>query len=496
MAKTMDNQLSLQPAGSQAEVSPLLRIPREIRDEIYRYTVTVDQAFEGGNQRSFRIRGYKDAPHQIQKFRINRQIWAEVWDYLIKSNIWVEVEMFDHTPIAALFRGRNFWSPYHQFPSQLALSDHINRLAEDVAIRFSMEDTDGHMSANHRSSVTFAYHPSTYGTVIRALSFKSGTRYQGFTAQLHPTTVSCGRRFEKLLTPLCSLRGQGLVSFSGIDEYPAKLRLIQEQMNRPPLDATSIDDVMMEGQHYLKEGRTAELRGRFSDAMCQYCLGTVAHDWPDWYFADGTPESNSLDALMVELFIGFSRNAHKHVASVKKMDSPSSIDGKHLNWIAELGIDHSVSAMRFVGLTDRQRSDAHLYRAFNHHHRDEHLEAARDLVYATEVDPTLDVRADLDDEYDRAAYDAIQQRPGPQGFKLVECELPLIGKWKGDPAVWAMWEADHCIVMKLFRQRHNEGPDGEAGGTPEDLTFQYANLGITWEYDDEQIKVSKEDPEN
>ncbi|KAK7965871.1 uncharacterized protein PG986_000148 [Apiospora aurea] len=141
--------------------------------------------------------------------------------------------------------------------------------------------------------------------------------------------------------------------------------------------------------------------------------------------------------------------------------------------------------MRFVGLTDRQRSDAHLYRAFQHHHRDEHLDAARNLVYAKEVDPTRDVRADLDDD-DR----------GPQGFKLVERKVPLVGKWKGDPAVWSMWESDHRIVMKLFRQRHNEGPDGDAGGTPEDLTSQYANLGITWEYDDDEIKVFSEDPED
>ncbi|KAK7965870.1 uncharacterized protein PG986_000147 [Apiospora aurea] len=85
----------------------------------------------------------------------------------------------------------------------------------------------------------------------------------------------------------------------------------------------------MEGKHYLKEDRTAELQGRFSDAMCQYRLGTDIQVWLDCYFLVGTPKSNSLGALMVELRIGFSRNAHKHVAGVKKMDSPSSIDGKH-----------------------------------------------------------------------------------------------------------------------------------------------------------------------
>ncbi|KAK8017371.1 hypothetical protein PG993_013697 [Apiospora rasikravindrae] len=486
----MDEQMSVKsPAGTsisachKREASPFLRLPREIRNLIYSHVVTVDQVFEG--DRTGNYNDYRTLPSDMESFRINRQIWAEVWDHLITSNIWVEVSTNER--LAGFFSYQAFWYPCSRFPSSLASPEHIKHLADAVAIRFEMEG-----ASDSKETIIFAYHPLTYGSFLSALS-DAVTSQEGVSVQPSTRTLQCDQRFAKLVTPLCTLCGQGRASFLGTEDAPTTLQQIQESMNRPEFDADSIDGIMMNRQHYLDQGRTAELRGRFSDAMCQYWLGCTSQPAPEDYFAEGTPEWNSIYAMDTELRIRFSRNAHRYLASQKDTAARCNIDGEHETWIANMAEEASTDALeQFVGLSDRQRSEAHLYRAFIFLHQGQYYCAAEDLFYAKEADLSRDLATDLEDEYDRAAYEAIQRRPGPQGFKLAEQDLPLLGTWKGDPYILkTVWNGNHVILMKLLRQRHNRGPEGEEGGEPQDLAPQYALQDFTWEHKDNgEIKVS------
>ncbi|KAK8135608.1 hypothetical protein PG984_003548 [Apiospora sp. TS-2023a] len=72
---------------SQASIPGFLRIPRELRDRIYSYFVTVDQNFDYEDDEDYDGTNFND----LSITRVNRQIRAEAWDCLIKMNLWVSV---------------------------------------------------------------------------------------------------------------------------------------------------------------------------------------------------------------------------------------------------------------------------------------------------------------------------------------------------------------------------------------------------------------------
>ncbi|KAK8135524.1 hypothetical protein PG984_003464 [Apiospora sp. TS-2023a] len=310
------------PICPSREASPFLRLPREIRDMIYSIVVTVDQTFESEDEHTYQ--GYENVMTHIGKFRLNRQIWGEVWEHLVKSNVWVQVTMTKHSPLVEHFRYDASWYPYLQLPSSRAPLETRRLLAESVAIGFSagqswvanwpnfrVDHRVDHRISAPLATVFFVYHPLTYGAFISALAH---ARHHGFAVKPSQATLACKKRFNKLVAPLCLLQAEGKAKLSGVER--TALQPIQEAMNRPSFNHLSMAEIVRNRVHYRDQGRTAELRGHFSDAMCYYWLGTTKERSPRNFFPEATPEYNSLSALDTELRIGFSRSAHKRGESL------------------------------------------------------------------------------------------------------------------------------------------------------------------------------------
>lgn len=220
--------------------------------------------------------------------------------------------------------------------------------------------------------------------------------------------------------------------------------------------------------------------------------------------------------MRTEMCIGFSRSTHKFLAEIRKLapDCPlHTIDdiglwiGKSIHWARE--------AFNFVGMTDLQRREAHLYSAFAFQAEAEFMEnipweerywtpisyypfqyhwyspvdfwddgresyeaAAKNLFYAKEVDPSYDILEHLDED-DIAISHKIQSPP-PEGFELLGRKIPLMDVWRGDPDIWGQW-CDKGLprMKKLLEQRHI----ADSGAEPEsrdDLAARYSVVGVTW----------------
>ncbi|KAK8002395.1 coatomer subunit gamma-2 [Apiospora arundinis] len=514
----MDQQLS---RSVQNRAPTILTLPREIRNKIYSYFVTVDQVFEGlGNGDDF-LGNIGFNFNDVFKFSFSRQTRTEAWDYLIASNIWIR--LVDNPTSREFFfeylkAYAPSWFPRLLIPFGRVPTEYRSRISRAVGIQIGMqEDTptnDPNSIDGARRVMIFPYHPLAYKILIRELYFE-GVALKPLTAWPAIPTLDCARRFDKLITPFLgtSHPDEGVV-FEGANAAHPRLGPLQEALRRPQQDAEPIDDMIALKMHFYKQGRIAESRGHYTDAMCQYFVGLNRTFSGRNEFDITTPERSSLDSMDTDLHISFCRSAHKYVARLKKRVASHDIVHSHVKWIIEKGIDAAESAMTFIGLTDSQRMEAHLYHAFNRLHYAEYwensassdesdtvlvpnrtlhrgnctinelanhhyLEAAREFFYATEVDPSRDMVASLDEE-DLAVFKKIQQRPGPKAFELaVEEEIPLLGRWSGCPGLWSMWDEDEVLLMKQFRLRHNLGPDGDVG-TPENLVTQYALQGITW----------------
>ncbi|KAK8135528.1 glucose receptor git3 protein [Apiospora sp. TS-2023a] len=477
---------TLSPACTATAVSPLLRLPQEIRNQIYSYFVTVDQVFDGEYEGNYG--GHGDVASVISRLRVNRQIWAEVWNYLIGSNIWIEVDIETRSPMEAHFRNNASWYPYLRFPTRLAPVDVSERLANEVGIRISISENGKPQPVTYeRESYIFAYHPLTYGALVQAI-ISPPTSFRSLTTRFNPLTLRCASRFAKLLTPLDNVYGLHRPMLTGVDGWPV-LQTLRVFIARCTIGPRLIDGMLERKRHYRDQGHLAEQRGRHSDAMCQYWLGiTDTLTRPGRHYGVGTSAFNSLCDVDTDMFIGFARTAHRHVFQLTATVSRSDINIAHLKWIIKLGLDTSSDAItKFVGLSDRQRRQAHLYRAFHRLFQGNDYAASYHLFYAKEAHPSVDLLECLTNNHDKDAYHLIQNQPGPQAYVLAEHRIPLVGTWRGAPAVWTSWHPVSRLMMQLFRQRYHEGPHGKGYRfpSPMELAPKYAHYGIEWTHEDD-----------
>ncbi|KAK7911150.1 hypothetical protein PG985_013631 [Apiospora marii] len=474
--------------SNQNYIPPLLRLPRELRDMVYNYFVSVDQHFKWNEDY---------IPLTCPVLQINRQIRAEAWDRLIRSNVWIRVTMssipdYNWVPQACLL--------HHRAPIQ-----YWDRLDRAVAVHLRLT---GDTAAVEDHTFTFAYHPFTYGLFVHEIS-RSHWEYTGLSVEVKCATF---KRVSKLIMPLSSVRDYRSVEARGKLNDDALQRLA-DQIRRT---SNTIKDLVAIKDCYRRLGRRAERDGRHSDAISNYLLGIEA----TWDKADrfprGSPEDNSINHINSDCFIAYSRNAHRHITGLKTRAPPVALMETATKSLLVEIIGSCSHALAFVGVTELQRCEAHLYRAFAFYHyaechgplldRDDsrqldredpsvspcrvqygdcYLDAARCLFYAREVDCWEDVLAGLDED-DLRVLEAIQGRPGPQAFELVERQIPLVGPWRGDPDLWNGWPRHEGILMALFRRRHDKGPDGD-DGVPPDLRSEYLGHGISWSYSGEEL---------
>lgn len=477
--------------SSQTRISPLLRLPRELRDAVYKFFISVDQHFKWDEE---------DIPFNSPVLQINRQIRQEALDCFIKSNVWIR--------ITVPYKPDYYWFPKAGLLPHKVPIKYWDRLGSAVAVHFHLT---GERATNKEYTYTFAYHPFTYGLFVHEVSRSHG-EYPVLGVQVNRAVSQRPLLFAKLIQPLYSIRNFQGVVIRGIQDDTTRHALVH-QIRRP---SNTIEDLVAIKECYQAMGRRAELDGRHSDAMTSYLLGIEA----TWDLADqfiqGSPQDNSLHHMNSDCFIAYSRNTHKHITILKARAPPVAvIETATRDLLLEI-IGASSHALAFPGVTDRQRCEAYLYRAFAFYHYAEcqnpfldrdgidhldrerasvspcrvnhgdcYLHAARSLFYARQVDCWQAVLAGLNED-DGRVLDVIQARPGPQAFQLQERQFPLVGSWRGDPDLLNGWQRHEIILMALFRRRHNQGPDGDVG-VPPDLTSEYQEHGIFWSYSGTQL---------
>ncbi|KAK8002394.1 CDP-alcohol phosphatidyltransferase class-I family [Apiospora arundinis] len=502
-------------APVQRRLSPFLRIPIEIRKQIYSYLLTADPVFEfkeKGNKYDV-FEGIVDFDfNDVYSFHINRQIWSEAWDHLLRSNVWIQATSNGPSFKQHIQESDDAWCLKLQFPCRHVPLEYQRRLAGEVAINIQMNK-----ATQPDETLVIAYHPLAYGEFVQNL-YWANILYQTLDIQLNPSAVDDCYKFGRLVQPLTIARGFHRADFSGVEvQKHSALQAVSQAMIRLHPDPDDVEDCIEAKQLYLAQGRIAEQHGNFSEAMCQFWLGIARTYIPQEVHNLASPKCNTLMELDTDLNIGLSRSAHKHVFGVKKRAPGCDIDASHIEFVMERGMRAAVDALGdFVGLTDHQRCEGHLYLALNTlHYADDvsalidskhastkltgrpepgsdeddilkwennvsswYLDAARDIYFASQLDPWNTILLGLDQD-DRATIEKMQKRPGPQAFELGEAEVPLLGEWKGDPRLWDRWDDGHRVLMKQFRLRYNVGPDGEPG-QPEDLVVRYAAKGVTW----------------
>ncbi|KAK8001653.1 hypothetical protein PG991_013875 [Apiospora marii] len=503
----------------QPNTPGFLRIPRELRDRIYSYFVAVDQHFDYVYD-YMKQDGYEGITcKDLAITRVNQRIRAEAWDCLVKLNLWVSVTHSDVDHENKLFRKQNTyswlcqpWVPYEQFPEDVS-----RRLDNEIALRFWRSSfLESPRDAQPSKTYMFAYHPLAYGYFVSNLSDHLESHPPTCSVQLLPSASLSGSRFSKLLEPLGIFRDLGDV-YSPDSESNATLLTLTPHNIREFYHANELITIKQCFQH---QGQSAELSGRFSDAMCHYWIGKLlaeCHPYED----EGCPEWNSLMYMGTDMAIGFSRCAHKHFTGLRKYTPYENIIDLNRPSILFRSLHVVNVVFERPSLTDSQRRAAHLYRSLLLFHYGQLIDrlshrvwpsmeefhaidalyfddirssscgfqfrgeifyflAAKDLFYAHQVALSPDLLATLDGD-ERAICRMIQERPGPQTFPVVEHSVPLLGTWRGDPRLWRDLSHTERVLVKLFRQRCNELSDGDTMDYDE-LERQYTALGITWQH--------------
>ncbi|KAK7911153.1 hypothetical protein PG985_013634 [Apiospora marii] len=463
-------------ADSQVDIPTLLGIPPEIRDQIYSYFVTIDQNYEHRGDTK-----YAGESIDVTILHINRKIREEAWDSLIRTNLWVRVTHPEPGLLGFFNVGCINMVPQSYIPCNKVSEEHLRRLIAKAEIHLMLDSTDEDTddsdiySSESSEPFLFAYHPFHYNLLLQRLT-EEVLECDSITVQMTPSTLINSSLFAKLLEPLCVLRDLRHVSFDGVEDCPA-LQSLQQDMQHPLFirneEGEKIDvmEIIKIQQYHQRLGRNAELRGHYSDAMCHYQVGRYARVmFPyDVGRLDGSPEYNTCCQIATELGLGYSRSLHRYMIQLEK----SVLDGTLKDYVHSDTIRNSIDAccdaLNFIGITDCQRREAHLYRAFALFRVAEYLRvlperdrnsspyvpdyyynyyrpvlgkphkasseaafaaAARDLFYAKNVTPSHDILEDLKVD-DNAIYRRLDCLTGHE-FPIAKHEVPPVGylEWR------------------------------------------------------------------
>ncbi|KAK8101463.1 hypothetical protein PG999_011837 [Apiospora kogelbergensis] len=422
---------------------------------------------------------------------INQQIREEAGSRLLRSNQWILcITSHDNLP-----EPEGCLKPF-EVPRSCWRSCY-----DEAAIRFHIHELGSSSDGDHRPSnvYMFPYHPSSYGKFIQDVSNLTDHRWS-VKVNIKPAQVEKPSRFKKLIGPFSTVRDMKHGSISGLSY--ATTAVLKSQMMQSP---NSINSLMAAKKWYIKQGRQAELKGRYSDAAYYY----RAEPWSPWGKLDrfelASPERNSLEHLDTDARIASARSIWKYLTWLRKT-CPTGALPMHTRILFRRAFNGCKTALAFSGLTDRQRCEAHLYQAlifFDYGEQacdffkypldlevpDGELDflAARCLFYAQQLGCWGDIAADLDED-ELGVCKAIQETPGPQAYPLHEEDVPLLGVWRGDPKLWDSWTDRQQVLMKRFQQRHDPRMAGN-GSAPPDLRAAYGDLGIAWSGDNDESFV-------
>ncbi|KAK6849342.1 hypothetical protein PG995_013175 [Apiospora arundinis] len=404
--ETQISSLSLHIGSpTSPDTPPLLRIPRHLRDLIYRHLLTFNQYFDYDPNESY---------FDTAILGVNHQIRDEALDCLTKTNFWIGFTTDCHL---------HNWTPQPCW-SHCAIPEKCKeRIAEGVAIRFIVERSPN----TSRKSFIFPYHPSMYMRFIQDISMRAESIWK-LDVLASPLKLRHPSAFTKLIEPLYTLRNLRRVSLEGLEGYPTNQRRLMSHMTRT---SGTIESAAAIIEWHLKKARQAESG---VDIRMHWSIATLAA---------GCDMGQDHD-------IAHTRSCHRHIVQLKT--ATQRVVARHITRDFLLKhIQSGYAALAFPGLTDDQLCRAHLYNAFALFHYAEclssyldqvsfawfktyipghtprfgdlYLHATRSLFFARQADCWENILAELSRD-DLALCNAIQDRHGPQGWRVTECKVP------------------------------------------------------------------------
>ncbi|KAK7966367.1 uncharacterized protein PG986_000644 [Apiospora aurea] len=406
----------------------LLTVPREIRDQIYSQFLLADQVHELAFEHN-----HDQLPEwcNLSILHINQQLRDEAWDYFIRANTWIRSQ------------------PY--FPSEAAPRKYAERVAKEASLTLRLGsacDATEHTTVadDNKGCKAFilAYKPTCYGIFVEELAVHA-SEIKDLTMQMSSTARPGSAMFAKIVEPLRIIRNLNNVWFPGVANCPT-IQLMSQEMKLP---FNSVKELFAIGP------------GDYSvDSLSPWtwiklaALGREVHE--------GTPTYNSLFHIRTDMCIGFARAAHKYLLQLAEflafLPDEKRFGDPYFPW-----------HFHFFSRPDVYDGGAGSYD-----------DAAKHLFYAKAIDPSSDILDSLDSD-ESAMYRRIDSPP-PEGFEILERDIPLMDTWRVAPELWERWRSlGSPLFKKLLEQRHIV----DSGAEPEDvhdLSHRYRAVVIAWNY--------------
>ncbi|KAF2995423.1 hypothetical protein E8E14_001701 [Neopestalotiopsis sp. 37M] len=493
--------------------SPFLSLPRELRDQVYRELLTVDQVLSNidvpGMEWPFNFSG-------LVILGVNRQIRNEGWEMLLHGNTWVQVRVCGSSNLLQTFLeetrprgpdGKRLCGP--TFVTDGYPWERIRQLQESSVVTICLGDESGVQDKQKLPgkdfrglSLLLPYRQSLWPRVLESLAQEVHTRHSVHIAcrgnVLQDTSIS-GRAFKTIIEGMFVIRGAVHASASGCGD--ALDTLVSKIMT--PIRSTA--DLIELGLKFHRAGNEYSHKGDYYAAMQYYEQGAMAifnqvEPADDENMIYGS--ANTLADIGAQCNCSWSMNV---TLAISKRFNHGLRKGAfvtaHDCSLLCRSLDRAQEAL-WPGADDELRGKAHFaagcayalmarlknitLRWCGLSKRSCEENAARELWYAKRLSfptrtwhpllypvlcPYLEQNPDLD-------------------WPLRTVEIPALGTWTSDPNLLHKW--GRCtVMMRLFRQRSMVSL-GEALSDVE-LEDLYFSVGIEFWVEEDDTVVAEGD---
>ena len=478
----------------------LLGLPLEIRNQIYGYFMTIDRSTEYCPS----LKRWQNN-FNLNFLRVNRQLRAEAWEILRKTNLWIRLTVVTETGASVKpdfrdgnsFRGRAVqpWLQSQEFPAA-----DMDLLKSGTALHIWIGETCGtddgaesEMPCSH-SELLFAYSKTSYSFFCNEL-FAKLPEYHNISIDVNPVLLSASSKYimKELVTPLTIIRGATRAVFRRLSGRKA-FRRLQNIMKTPVRTQSDIHEILMS---FKDAGNVAFQEKNYSLAIHLYNRGVIAFG-PLTEIAKaqnlpvGVPESNEIYHVVGDIHSNYSLAVNKLVETRRLGNDRRIANVTHIQ-LQDAAIS-AAAALGWPGLLDDQRVKAHFRRAVAHENLADWLKqqdqkenliasrliesqvmkiydaAGKDYFYAMQA---FGKTKGSDYEMMRQGYERARGKSGPlgcsgttdentgflmgdmdykQGYEVDEMQLPGGIVWKGDPRLVARW-GTQMMGMAILRLR-------------------------------------------
>ncbi|KAH9895337.1 hypothetical protein F4778DRAFT_794194 [Xylariomycetidae sp. FL2044] len=462
-----DTQSSTSSSTQVRQPLNLMELPREIRNKIYSHHLTLNQTLP-----------YIHNPTRWEKnfnvalLRVNRQMRAEAWDVIIKTNTWILVLI--HTKIGEPIKpdftnlinagGTTLSQPV--FGLILFSEEEKVHMKRNSSLVIGLDECCGINPAEvdesqlQTTEMMFAYHDRSYGFFVNQLLIKV-PEYKCMSLDFRNPAFynrDAMRTLRRLLSPLWGIRGLEGVYIPGFED-----------------------------------------EGRFHEALCTlwHAKDAFASHWEGVAeklgIMQGEHVGNTLFTAQNALDYWFSY-AVMSLVTQQRRDRERTHPSEA--YLLDGAISCASNYLAWDGLHDDKRADAHALRGISFWNKAQYLtqtrgaressskrygdplvcyeQAARDFFYAIKHDETGATAARLNVRYAMACSKI--NRPTSLGFPLWEVIIPLLGTWRGDPRLLVSYGVN-TLILKMTRLREH-GSDEDMRREWTELRAEYSAVGV------------------